>query len=294
MGGLQALSSLTRLHVIVGDITNANCNLVRPVYDFRKYDPGPWSKQSLAANHDDLLPIDPTHFARWDEAFLNSEDPLSANVSDYLNHQREFVAVQVMTKIMPADRYEQRDEILEWLHSRRMALRAMCVEVWCDLEDSTSQAQGTKSSLVVRRRMQQSVTLAANWLVWFTMNYENDVLPKWLIHIPFPNLRKSFQDLLDLMATRGRLFNLEVLLWLAFVGASAEEASLHAGVRPGMDEGWFTERFVTLAGSLKLRTWREAKKVLKRFVYDDLVLDRFAESLFAKRDDIQVVELPPS
>ena len=294
MGGLDALSPLTRLHVIIGDIVNANANLERPVYDLMKYDPGPWSEQLAAAEHDDLLPIDHTHFARWDEAFLSSDDALSTDVSGYLNSQREFVAVHMMTKRMPADRWQQRDEILEWLHSRRMALRALCMEVWCELEDSISQMPATKSSLVVRRRMQQSVTLAANWLVWFTMNYENDILPKWLIYIPFPNLRKSLQTLLDIMAARGKMYNLEVLLWLAFVGASAEEASIHAVVRPGMDEGWFAKMFKTLAGRLKLRTWREAKKVLKRFVYDELVLDRFAESLFVKKDDIGRVDMAPS
>ena len=290
LGGLNQVSPMTKLHVIIGDIFTANLNLVRPVYDFSEYDAGCWSDQAIASEHNDLLPNDRTHYARWDEAFLSDDDPLSDDISDYLKAQREFVSVHMMTKTIPANRVQKKDDVLEWLHGRRMALSAISLSIYCDLqEDLEQRVPPAKASLILRRKTQQAVVLCANWLVWFT--YENDVLPKWLIYIPSSNLRKVLQDLLHVMASRGRLYNLEVPFWLAFVGASAEKASLHAGIRPGMDERWFTKWFLTLAKMLKLRTWKQAKKILRRFVYDELVLDRFAESLFVQRDGFQMVNL---
>jgi len=131
-------------------------------------------------------------------------------------------------------------------------------------------------------------------------------LQKWLLYIPVQHLRPQVEILLDYMTKRGMLptsnpnlaarsiapwvSHHEPLLFFFFVGACAEQVSDEAGKRPELlvDARWHSTRFIEVAHLLGLRTWKEAQRVLKRFVYQEGVMGRFVEGLFAEPNPIQV------
>ncbi|RVX66698.1 hypothetical protein B0A52_09511 [Exophiala mesophila] len=295
LGGLSKLSHLARTYIISGDYINAKFTLTRPYYHHSLFDPGDFRSQPGFAQW--TLPhvrdFD-LHFQRWDEAFLIANDDLSDQLSHYVNMHREYLAAATLAeKMYEENQEESADEILEWLHKRHAALCSWSMSLYCDLTESIGPE--TRISRTVRRQLQACITLAVACSHCFIMGF-NSTRAKWLLFIPVQHLQPQLEILLDHMSKRGLnptfpskphgISHHESLLWLFFVGACAEQVSDEAGKRPVSDPVWHSTRFVDMTQLLGLRTWREAQKILKRFLYQESVMDRFVEGLFEQKTDL--------
>lgn len=306
LGGIDALTPGTRALVILSDNAHSRFTLTRPHLHYSILDPGPFGGQPGFAEHASLLPETDLQFQCWDEAFLLPDDDLSDDLANYVVAYREFIAVHTSV----ADFHAEKDRefattVAYWLHQRRMALCSWTMTLFCNIvEDITP---STRLSRKIRRQLQACICLAVSYAMSFIYSFTLP-LQKWLLYIPIQNLRPQIELLLGYMLERGTLLppstispttsasspplaitHHEPLLFLFFVGACAEQISADAGKRRELlvDKRWHSARFCEMSRILGLRTWREARRVLQRFLYGDgIVFDRFVEGLFEFRREM--------
>ncbi|KIW32713.1 uncharacterized protein PV07_04241 [Cladophialophora immunda] len=309
LGGVDKLSPDTRAQVILADNGHSRFTLTRPRLDYTFFDPGSFQQQPEFEQYGDLL--SDTEFQRWDETFLLPEDEISNNLESYVNMHREFMAAHGLISKLLCERKGEHavDVIFSWLHRRRAALSSWTMSLYCDIIETITPR--TRVSRAVRRQLQACMCLAVSYAMSFVYGFTLP-LQKWLLYIPVQHLRPQIEILLRYMAKRGTLPSTrpasssipsfsrmptppfaishhEPLLFLFFVGACAEQVSDEAGKRPELllDRKWHSTRFCEMSRILGLRTWKEAQRILKRFVYGDgHVMDRFVEGLFEQRAEL--------
>ncbi|KIY00722.1 uncharacterized protein Z520_03387 [Fonsecaea multimorphosa CBS 102226] len=306
LGGMEKLSPETRAQVILADNGHSRFTLTRPRLDYALFDPGSFQQQPEFEHYDSLLAE--TEFQRWDETFLLPEDEISENLENYVNMHREFMAAHTLISRVICERNGEHsvDAIFSWLHRRRAALSSWTMSLYCDIVETITPR--TRISRAVRRQLQACLCLAVSYAMSFVYGFTLP-LQKWLLYIPVQHLRPQIEILLSYMAKRGTLPSTRVapsskstippppsalshhepLLFLFFVGACAEQVSDEAGKRPQLlvDPKWHSTRFCEMSRILGLRTWKEAQRILKRFVYGDgTVMDRFVEGLFEQRNEL--------
>lgn len=300
LGGIEALTPETRAHVILADNGQSRFTLTRPHLHYSTFDPGSFDEQLGFAEHVPLIAETSLRFERWDEAFLLPHDDLSDDLARYVVAYREFIAVHTSVARLRGDKDQQiTHAVTYWLHQRRLALASWTMTLFCDIVGDITTV--TRLSRRIHRQLQACICLAVSYAMSFIYGFTQP-LEKWLLYIPIQNLRPQVELLLSYMLERGASFpgstsssapsassppvaitHHEPLLFLFFVGACAEQISTDAGKRPELlaDKRWHSTRFCAMARILSLRTWREARKVLQRFLYDDgSVFDRFVEGLF--------------
>jgi hypothetical protein len=245
-------------------------------------------------------------YRRWDEAFLLPDDALSEDLHNYIMAHREFMAAHALAGRLSSEKEQcAADAVFYWLHRRRAALSSWTMTLYCDIIETISPQ--TRLSRCIRRQLQACVCLAVSYAMSFVYGFTLP-LKLWLLYIPVQNLRPQIEILLRDMAKRGTVPSVassatttsssipplaishhETLLFLFFIGACAEEISDEAGKRPELllDRRWHSTRFCEMTKILGLRTWKETKRVLQRFLYGDgVVLDRFVEGLFELRNNL--------
>lgn len=294
LGGLDALTPDTRSHVLLADNANSRFTLTRPHLDFSRWDPGSFQDQPEFAEYGSLLSESEYQYHRWDDAFLLVDDDISERLSTYVAMHREFMAAHLLAvKLMQAKEEHAGQTILGWLHGRRPALSSWTMVLFSDIKESFTPQ--TRLSRAVRRQLQACICLGVSYAMSFAYGFSMP-LHKWLLYIPIHQLRPQIEILLEFMVKRGsvsttsttHLSHHEPLLFLFFVGACAEQVSDDAGKRPALlaDRRWHSARFAEVSHLLGLRTWREAQRILKRFIYKEDVMDRFVEGLFEQRADL--------
>ncbi|OAP60098.1 hypothetical protein AYL99_05100 [Fonsecaea erecta] len=309
LGGVDKLSPDTRAQVILADNGHSRFTLTRPRLDYARFDPGSFQQQPGFEQYGFLL--SDADFQRWDETFLLPEDEISDSLENYVNMHRELMAAHALIGRLLCERKGESavDAIIGWLHRRRAALSSWTMGLYCDIVETITPR--TRMSRAVRRQLQACICLAVSYAMSFVYGFTLP-LQKWLLYIPVQHLRPQIEILLSYMAKRGTLPSTraasssrssfsktppppfamshhESLLFLFFVGACAEQVSDEAGKRPQllMDRKWHSTRFCEMSRILGLRTWKEAQRILKRFVYGDgHVLDRFVEGLFEQRAEL--------
>ncbi|KIX02671.1 uncharacterized protein Z518_08613 [Rhinocladiella mackenziei CBS 650.93] len=235
-------------------------------------------------------PIWTSHFSDGNEAFLLPDDVLSNRLATYVWSHREFMAARSLAgKLLQGKRDDAADEIFSWLHRRRLALSSWTMQLYCDIVETITPQ--TRMSRTVRRQLQACICLAVSYGMSFVYSFTLP-LQKWLLYIPIQHLRSQVEILVQYMSKRGTLTSSsssneprtslshhEPLPYLFLVGACAGQISDDAGKRPELlvDRRWHSTRFARISQLLGLRTWREAQKILKRFIYQEGVMDRFVE-----------------
>ncbi len=305
LGGINALDPATRARVLLLHNFHSRFTLTRPRLHYSLFDPGAFQEQPGFAQHSSLVSDMEGQFRRWDEAFLLPEDALSDDLHNYIMAHREFMSGYTLAaELLSGSEPDTADAMIRWLRLRRAALGSWTMELYCDIVETITPQ--TRMSRCVRRQLQACVCLAVSYGMSFVYGFALP-LHKWLLYTPIQNLRPQMQILLDLMSKRGTLPSVfsatintsckvplaithhEVLLFLFFVGACAEQVSDEAGKRPELlvDRRWHSTRFCEMTKILGLRTWKETKKILLRFLYDDgVVMDRFVEGLFELRNEL--------
>ncbi|KAJ9609476.1 hypothetical protein H2200_005803 [Cladophialophora chaetospira] len=305
LGGFDALDMDTRAHVLLLNNINSRFTMTRPHLHHSIMDPGPFQDQPGFARYGTLTSDMALQFNKWDEAFLLPEDALSDDLQKYIMAHREFMVAHALAgNLLSEQEHNNADSIFYWLRLRRAALGSWTMTLYCDIIDTITPQ--TRLSRLVRRQLQACLCLAVSYAMSFTYGFTLP-LEKWLIYIPIQNLRPQIEILLEHMRRRGTLptgsslkpttsalkpsfaiTHHETLLFLFFVGACAEQVSDDAGKRPELlvDKSWHSTRFCEMIKILGLRTWKETRKVLQRFVYGDgVVMDRFVEGLFEMRHE---------
>ncbi|EXJ68893.1 uncharacterized protein A1O5_07825 [Cladophialophora psammophila CBS 110553] len=304
LGGINMLSLDTRAQVILADNGHSRFTLTRPHLDYTCFDPGSFQQQPDFEQYGSLLSDMEFQFQRWDESFLLPDDEISDSLENYVNMHREFMAAHALTSRLLWERKGEKfvAAIFSWLHRRRAALSSWTMTLYCDIVETITPR--TRISRAVRRQLQACICLAVSYAMSFVYGFTLP-LQKWLLYIPIQHLRPQVEMLLTYMAKRGTLPSTratsrtsppplaishhEPLFFLFFVGACAEQVSDEAGKRPQLliDRKWHSTRFCEMSRILGLRTWKEAQRILKRFVYGDgHVMDRFVEGLFEQRAEL--------
>ncbi|KIW12728.1 hypothetical protein PV08_10006 [Exophiala spinifera] len=306
LGGLDALDPDTRAFVILMDNGHSRFTLTRPHLHYTHFDPGSFHSQPELAQYGPLLSNLDSQFRLWDEAFLLPDDALSDDLHNYIMAHREFVAAQALASRLLSEKDQNAaDAVFYWLHRRRDSLSSWTMTVYCNIVQTMTPQ--TPMSRRTRRQLHACICLAVSYAMSFIYGFTLP-LEKWLLYIPIQNLRPQIEILLDCMRKRGTLPSAassgtatslptppvaithhESLLFLFFVGACAEQLSDGTGKRPELliDKRWYSTRFAEMTKILRLRTWKESKKVLEMFLYGDgMVLDRFVEGLFELRNEL--------
>jgi hypothetical protein len=306
LGGIDALNPDTRALVVLMDNGHSRFTLTRPHLHYSRLDPGTFQDQPGLSQYGYLLSDMEIQYRRWDEAFLLPDDALSEDLHNYIMAHREFMAAHALAGRLSSEKEQcAADAIFYWLHRRRAALSSWTMTLYRDIIETISPQ--TRLSRCIRRQLQACVCLAVSYAMSFVYGFTLP-LKLWLLYIPVQNLRPQIEILLRDMAKRGTVPSVassatatsssipplaishhETLLFLFFVGACAEEISDEAGKRPELllDRRWHSTRFCEMTKILGLRTWKETKRVLQRFLYGDgVVLDRFVEGLFELRNNL--------
>ncbi|KIW66932.1 hypothetical protein PV04_06214 [Phialophora macrospora] len=306
LGGIDALNPETRAQVVLMDNGHSRFTLTRPHLHYSQFDPGAFQDQPGLSQYGYLLSDMEVQYRRWDEAFLLPDDALSEDLHSYIMAHREFMAAHALASRLSSEKEQcAADTIFYWLHRRRATLSSWTMTLYCDIVETITPQ--TRLSRCIRRQLQACVCLAVSYAMSFVYGFTLP-LKLWLLYIPVQNLRPQLEILLQDMEKRGTMPSVassatctsssvpplaishhETLLFLFFVGACAEEIPDEAGKRPELliDRRWHSTRFCEMTKILGLRTWKETKRVLQRFLYGDgVVLDRFVEGLFELRNNL--------
>ncbi|KEF63706.1 uncharacterized protein A1O9_01684 [Exophiala aquamarina CBS 119918] len=304
LGGIDVLTPTIRLQVIHGENVHSRHVMARPALDFGQYDPGSFYDQCCFREYTLISPEAKSQYRYGDDAFLLPDDPLSARLGTYLSMHREFVTAHCLAEDLDRDKkYDEADRFFDWLYPRRSTLNSWTMTLFFDLVETITPA--TPTSRAVRRQLQACLALSSSYAMSFAYGFLSRV-QRWLLYVPIQNLQPQIEVLLTYIAKRGFLYGnkpnfaihevgtmysgaidyYNALLYIFFVGACAEQASNEAGKRPVLQTTWHSVRFAYTSQLLGLRTWREAQKLLTRFVYADCVMDRFVEGLFEARWDL--------
>jgi hypothetical protein len=103
------------------------------------------------------------------------------------------------------------------------------------------------------------------------------------MHFPLQLLQNAFETVLQRSEAAGYTSRPNLVLWIYFVAAVAEELS-EEGVS-GDKKRTFTLRFFGIAYRLGLASWQETRDILRLFLYDQ-VLDKHLMALFARFDPV--------
>ncbi|OCT51407.1 hypothetical protein CLCR_08255 [Cladophialophora carrionii] len=306
LGGVDALGLDIRALVVLMDNGHSRFTLTRPHLHYSRFDPGAFQDQPELSQYGYLLSDMQSQYRKWDEAYLLPDDALSEDLHSYIMAHREFMAAHALaSRLSFQKKQDAADTVFYWLHRRRATLSSWTMSLYCDIVETISPQ--TRLSRCIRRRLQACVCLAVSYAMSFVYGFTLP-LKLWLLYIPIQNLRHQLEILLQDMGKRGTLPSIatpatsnasalpplaithqETLLFLFFVGACAEEVSDEAGKRPELlvDRRWHSTRFCEMTKILGLRTWKETRRVLQRFLYGDgVVLDRFVEGLFELRNSL--------
>ncbi|KIW69533.1 hypothetical protein PV04_05406 [Phialophora macrospora] len=214
------------------------------------------------------------------------------------------------------DGRDRADPIYTWLSLRQYALSCLSSDMFVDLLEVEDQDQSLSSQL--HQAYHACILLASSYLTQFVLRRDMDA--PCMAYIPFHHLRTQLELLLALMSQFRRRSTTPAgpsmagagpvnpiptdgLLFLFFAGALCEESDGPSRVRaahhvaragiiaspviehPGdlINERWFSVHFAMVLQRLNIEPWQDARRVLKRFVYAERVLDEILEVLVAKK-----------
>jgi hypothetical protein len=103
------------------------------------------------------------------------------------------------------------------------------------------------------------------------------------MHFPLELLQNAFETVLQRSEAAGFTSRPNLVLWMYFVAAVAEELSDEDV--SGDTERTFTLRFLGIAHKLGLASWQDTRDILRLFLYDQ-VLDKHLMALFARFDSV--------
>jgi hypothetical protein len=214
------------------------------------------------------------------------------------------------------DGRDRADPIYTWLSLRQYALSCLSSDMFVDLLEAEDQDQSLSSQL--HQAYHSCVLLASSYLTQFVLRRDMDA--PCMAYIPFHHLRTQLELLLALMSQFRRISTAQAgpsmagkgpvnpiptdgLLFLFFAGALCEDSDGPSRVRaahhiaragviaspvmehPGdfINERWFSVHFAMVLQRLNIEPWQDARRVLKRFVYAERVLDGILEALVARK-----------
>lgn len=211
---------------------------------------------------------------------------------------------------------DRADPIYTWLSLRQHALNCLTSDMFMDFLESEEAGLSLFSQLF--RSFHCCTILAINYLFQFVMRRDMD--SPSMAYIPFQHLRSQLELLQALMSQhrrtqmpsggqqgggRGPVNPIPTgsLLFLFFVGAVGEECDgprrtrgppqmARAGIIPSpsaenpgdlINDRWFSVHFAMILQRLNIDDWEIAKRLLKRFFYNERVLDGFLQVLVTRK-----------
>ncbi|OQU95075.1 hypothetical protein CLAIMM_01338 [Cladophialophora immunda] len=211
---------------------------------------------------------------------------------------------------------DRADLIYTWLSLRQYALSCLSTHMYMDLLESEDHEQSLLAQML--RVFHASIVLATSYMFQFVMRYGMNA-PS-MAYIPYHHLRTRLDLLMALMSQYRRIqasgagksrsgrgptnpVPTDALLFLFFAGAVVEESdgpnrvqTPHHITRPGVipspsvehpgdiiNERWFSVHFAMVLQRLNIEAWENVRRVLKRFVYAERVLDRFLQVLVTRK-----------
>ncbi|KAH0835402.1 hypothetical protein FOPE_03858 [Fonsecaea pedrosoi] len=211
---------------------------------------------------------------------------------------------------------DRADPIYTWLSLRQYALSCLSSHKYMDFLE----LEGHEPPLLsqIRYAFHSSMVLATSYMFQFVMRYGMN--SPSMAYIPFHHLRARLDLLMALMSQYRRLqlpetgrarggrgptnpVPTDALLFLFFAGAVVEESDgpnrvqaphhiTRAGVIPSpsvehpgdiINERWFSVHFAMVLQRLNIEAWENVRRVLKRFVYVERILDRFLQVLVTRK-----------
>ncbi|KAJ9611314.1 hypothetical protein H2200_004498 [Cladophialophora chaetospira] len=211
---------------------------------------------------------------------------------------------------------DRADPIYTWLSLRQYTLSCLTSGMFADLLEDDNHEPSLSSQL--HRTYHACVALATSYLFQFVMRRDMDA--PCMAYIPYHHLRTQLELLLALMSQfrrtsissatpggpgRGAVNPIPTdgLLFLFFAGALGEEydgpsrvRTAHSIARAGViasptlehpsdliNERWFSVHFSMILQRLNVDTWENARSILKRFVYQERVLDHYLQFIVARK-----------
>ncbi|OAP59013.1 hypothetical protein AYL99_06310 [Fonsecaea erecta] len=211
---------------------------------------------------------------------------------------------------------DRADLIYTWLSLRQYALSCLSSHRYMDIMESEDHEQSLLAQ--IHDVFHSSIVLATSYMFQFVMRYGMNA-PS-MAYIPCHHLRTRLDLLMALMSQHRRIQAAEVgkdgggrrpaspvptdaLLFLFFAGAVVEESDgpnrvqapphiTRAGVIPSpavehpgdiIHARWFSVHFAMVLQRSNIEAWENVRRVLKRFVYVERVLDRFLQVLVTRK-----------
>ena len=196
---------------------------------------------------------------------IHSEVP--DNVRDIFMDYRNFLAANEFVNCLPKDTRQL--EILQWCHDKKASLFADLANLELRLlkAHEASPCPDRDSHAL---NMATCLSLYYSWrLLWFTGS-KNRLEEKYN---SFEDLEKSTAAISE----RNDYDRPHMLLWIVFIGAVLEE--IRSKTEPS--RRWHLARFKSLLRRLQLRSPGELKWILRNFLYDPRMLDRYMLPLFS-------------
>jgi hypothetical protein len=262
-GGLAKLSESVRNLIGIADTVTSWWLLRRTVFPVEDWDPGPWDKQSLSQQyrlHTMLV---------WE---IHVEVP-SVFLRNILAELNQLVLVRCL--VLSLDNREHRNEIFKWLHLRRSSIKVYLLHHYLDIVDSVQTPASFPED--VDRDLATALCLAS----WYLHGIIVYPIATIVMHFPLQLLQNAFEAVLQRSETADYTPRPNLVLWIYFVAAIAEELSEED--LSGDKKRIFTLRFLGIAHKLGLASWQETRDILRLFLYDQ-VLDKHLMALFARFD----------
>jgi hypothetical protein len=265
-GGLARLQENVRNLIGIADTVTSWWLLRRTVFPVEDWDPGPWNKQSLSQQyHLHTMPIWAIH-VEVPNVFLK-------NILAELNQ-----LVSVRRLALSLDNRKHRNEIFKWLHLRRSSIKVYLLHHYLDIVDG---AQTPASS---PEDVDHGLAIALCFASWYLYGIIVYPIATIVMHFPLQRLQNAVGTVLQRSEATDYTSRPNLVLWIYFVAAIAEELSEEDV--SGDKKRPFTFRFLGIAHKLGLASWQETRDILRLFLYDDQVLDKYLKALFARLDPV--------
>ncbi|OAP61245.1 hypothetical protein AYL99_03446 [Fonsecaea erecta] len=296
-GGLGQLPWTLVLRIVLMDNLSSHLFMRPPSFAIWEWDPGPWNQQPFANSQ---RVLDVARAQSRDMPLLKGEaifhKSLDSSLRHYLAGHREILLSRHIAQALNpndgggcdtnASDTKTADAIQSWVHVRRYAVSAFCMLMYHDIVDRYSRYTNMSARRRLEYELEKSLCLAFEYCqrTIFVFSWERIAM-----YIPFHHLRAELTLVLQHLSELERLEEYgEVLLYLFFVGAVAEELGdrffTDESRDRGLSEGWFSRHMAALGGKIGVFEFENSKRLFQLFLYDAPVLDPVLETLLAKRD----------
>ena len=281
IGGFRNLPPTTQKLLLQSDVLKALVVLRPPTFDVKDWDPGDWTSQPWSPRYH-LKDTEHKYFHKtWQERVPKPIQPIPSTMMCSLI---ETLAAACLAKDLAVSDPDVSNRIYEWLHIRRVALNARCLQMM----EQVQHISVVDSDLPLEVLTMHALEGALYCSIIFCTRLLSTLRPQMnlVAKILFRHMRMMIEGSLRLMFRREYMSHFSHFLWMLFLRACAEELQPVLELR----DRWHSIHFIATARALSIHKWEDARSILRNHVYREHICDLFLINIMDEKEQLELFE----